>query len=134
MWKAILSIFVFTTIIGSVGGYIYSLKSKITDLSHNLELQKSENSSLTLEVAVKDKNIEDLNKSIAIANEAYEKIKANNDKAVKDLLDYKNKPLEERISNKELQDLLKGNKYNKNECVYGLELNRVISKLKYEEL
>ena len=81
----------------------------------------------------KDNNINDLKLSIAEANVKVYETSVSNQKLLQEVDEWKNKPAEVKYVNKEVIKII-NTKEGNDLCAYGLELNRQIGELKYEDI
>ena len=81
----------------------------------------------------KDNNINDLKLTIAEANVKVYEASSVNQKLLQEVDVWKNKPAEVKYVNKEVVKII-NTKEGSDLCAYGLELNRQIGELKYEDI
>lgn len=81
----------------------------------------------------KDNNINDLKLTIAEANVKVYETSVANQKLLQEVEVWKNKPAEVKYVNKEVVKII-NTKEGNDLCAYGLELNRQIGELKYEDI
>ena len=81
----------------------------------------------------KDNNINDLKLTIAEANVKVYEASSVNQKLLQEVDVWKNKPAEVKYVNKEVVKII-NTKESSDLCAYGLELNRQIGELKYEDI
>lgn len=121
-------------ILGYVGYKYNDMNNQIEYLQHNLELNISKNNQNTLELALIKGSEKRLKQALDEANKQLKQISLDKEDIEKKFEDYKNLPLDKKVTNKELLELLKKDDQFKKTCEYGLQLNKKISGLKYEDL
>ena len=100
------------------------------DIINKLNNKVSEKETLIIS---KDNNINDLKLSIAEANVKVYETSISNQKLLQEVDEWKNKPAEVKYVNKEVIKIINTREGN-DLCAYGLELNRQIGELKYEDI
>lgn len=100
------------------------------DIINQLNNKVSEKETLIIS---KDNNINDLKLSIAEANVKVYETSISNQKLLQEVDEWKNKPAEVKYVNKEVIKII-NTKEGNDLCAYGLELNRQIGELKYEDI
>lgn len=100
------------------------------DIINQLNNKVSEKETLIIS---KDNNINDLKLSIAEANVKVYETSVSNQKLLQEVDEWKNKPAEVKYVNKEVIKII-NTKEGNDLCAYGLELNRQIGELKYEDI
>lgn len=123
-----------TIILGYVGYKYNDMSNQIEYLQHNLELNISKNNQNVLELALLKGNENRLKQALDEVNKQLKQISLDKEDIEKKFEDYKNLPLDKKVTNKELLELLKKDDQFKKTCEYGLQLNKKISGLKYEDL
>lgn len=125
-------------VLGSISSYIwykiYSLNTELEQVTYNYNRCIDMISKLNLELAIKDGNIKDLNESLHIANSKLEELILDKKIIEEEFETYREKTLSDKLSNKKLVELIESNATLKQTCEYGIELNKVIKELKYEDL
>ena len=134
--KILLIVFgIIMTIVISVGSWkIFSLSNEVTFLKESIEIKDAKIIELNLINLSNEKNISELRRSIDKENfrllEAYTEKQA----LINEVNEWKNKPTEIKYVDKVVKEIIKEPKYVKGVCEDGLELNRMIGGLKYEDL
>ena len=134
--KILLIVFgIIMTLVISVGSWkILSLNNEVTFLKESIEIKDAKIIELNLINLSNEKNISELRRSIDIENfrllEAYTEKQA----LINEVNEWKNKPTEIKYVDKVVKEIIKEPKYVKGVCEDGLELNRMIGGLKYEDL
>ena len=134
--KILLIVFgIIMTIVISVGSWkIFSLSNEISFLKESIEIKDDKIVELNLINLSNEKNISELRRSIDKENfrllEAYTEKQA----LINEVNEWKNKPTEIKYVDKVVKEIIKEPKYVKGVCEDGLELNRMIGGLKYEDL
>lgn len=100
------------------------------DIINQLNNKVSEKETLIIS---KDNNINDLKLSIAEANVKVYETSVSNQKLLQEVDEWKSKPVEVKYVNKEVIKII-NTKEGNDLCAYGLELNRQIGELKYEDI
>ena len=100
------------------------------DIINQLNNKVSEKETLIIS---KDNNINDLKLTIAEANVKVYEASSVNQKLLQEVDVWKNKPAEVKYVNKEVVKII-NTKESSDLCAYGLELNRQIGELKYEDI
>lgn len=125
-------------VLGGISSYIwykiYSLNTELEQVTYNYNRCIDMISKLNLELAIKDGNIKDLNESLHIANSKLEELILDKKIIEEEFETYREKTLSDKLSNKKLVELIESNATLKQTCEYGIELNKVIKELKYEDL
>lgn len=120
-------------IISGIGYKYYSLTNEISDLQTELTKSVNDSNNLRLEVALEQSNNKKLKESISSLNEDLKKVTLDKETIKKNFEKYKKLPLKDKVTNEELKKLLNSSSEYKNSCEYGIELNKKISGLKYDE-
>ena len=100
------------------------------DIINQLNNKVSEKETLIIS---KDNNINDLKLTIAEANVKVYETSVTNQKLLQEVEVWKNKPVEVKYVNKEVVKII-NTKEGSDLCAYGLELNKQIGELKYEDI
>ena len=100
------------------------------DIINQLNNKVSEKETIIIS---KDNNINDLKLTIAEANVKVYESSSVNQKLLQEVDVWKNKPAEVKYVNKEVVKII-NTKESSDLCAYGLELNRQIGELKYEDI
>lgn len=124
-----------------IGGTIwYKISSKISNLEETVktktdELVTASNNieDLKLRLALEKTNTDKLSKELDNINASATVLDNKIKEANQELIKWKNKPVEIKYVDK-VKEIIVNKNNNVNDCNYGLELNKKISNLKYEEL
>lgn len=118
----------------AVGWKYYSLTSEISDLedtvtSKNLKISELEKDKMALKF-----ERDDFESALDSVNKEIERMAVNEEKALSELEEWKNKPPEVKYKTIYRDIPQKVEVYKKGDCKDGLELNRAISEMNYEDL
>ena len=129
--KVLGGVIVIMFVIGSIQFGIMSSKIK----SQEAELETLKNSKVVLEVDLQTEksNVNLLRKTVDELNKEIEKMEVRNQKTLKAYNDYIKKSNEEKY-NQATQDIINKTNWSKATCQDVIELNKMISELKYEDL
>lgn len=123
-------------ILAIIGGIWYKyndLNNQIEYLQTQLDRNISKNNEYRLEMAISKGNVDKLKEALNTTNDQLKKLTVDKNKISKAFEDYKNLPLENKIKASDFKELLQKDAKFKETCEYGLELNKKISGLKYED-
>ena len=121
-------------IVGAVLYYIYSLKSAIEELeiaNKDLSVQLLDSKA---NEKIKEASIKNLTNSIEKSNEAINNIKADNDKLVKELTVWKNKPQDIKYKTEYVEKIIRDDNGHGADGEACLQFMKSVSELKYEDL
>jgi len=133
MYRVIMLLIVIISI--SVGVYIKitSLEKEIQDLKHRLELTTKSNGELTSQIIACESNRDLIKIKLEEQNKLLEKYKNDIKEKSKKLKEWMNKP--PKIKYKVVYKYIdKKVDYNKATCKEGIELNKAISNINYDDL
>lgn len=134
--KILLIVFgIIMTLVVSVGGWkIFSLNNEVSFLKESIEIKDAKIVELNLINLSNEKNISELRRSIDIENFRLLEVYTEKQALINEVNEWKNKPAEIKYVDKVVKEIIKEPKYIKGVCDDGLELNRMIGGLKYEDL
>lgn len=118
------------------GGILFKynqMSNQIEDLESMLALEISKGNEKSVQLGLANANYNAVKLALDDVNQQLKDITLDKEQVEKELKDFQNLPLSERITSKELKELLAKDDNFKKTCEYGLELNRRISGLKYED-
>lgn len=122
----------------TVGGYVswkfYNLNSKIGYLEETIETKDKTIVDLNLKLITSESNVNELRLSIEESNNKILQNSLKQKELLAEVDKWKNKPAEIKYVDKVVKTIVKETKYVKGNCEDGLELNRMIGGLKYENL
>lgn len=129
----ILLIFI-TAIVTGVGYKIYSLNSVIEDQKIIISDITNEKKALELKLTVEKSNTVRLKENIEYTNKELELLASKNKNLAVEFEEWKKRPPEIKYKTKVIKEIITNTEYVNGNCEDGLELNRKISEMKYEDL
>lgn len=129
----ILLIFI-TAIVTGVGYKIYSLNSVIEDQKIIISDINNEKKALELKLTVEKTNTVRLKENIEYTNKELESLASINKNLTSEFEEWKKRPPEIKYRTKVVKEIITNTEYVNGKCEDGLELNRKISEMKYEDL
>lgn len=118
----------------SIGYVIYDLKKTIKFQDERITKLEQEKTTLVTDLAIERVNVDKLLVSIDKQNHT---IKVEADRVARltsELEEWQKRPPEIKYVNKIVKEIITNTEYVSGDCEAGLELNRKISELKYEDL
>ncbi len=129
----ILLIFI-TAIVTCIGYKIYSLNSVIEDQKIIISDITNEKKALELKLTVEKSNTVRLKENIEYTNKELELLASKNKNLAVEFEEWKKRPPEIKYKTKVIKEIITNTEYVNGNCEDGLELNRKISEMKYEDL
>ena len=122
------------TLVSIIGWKYYDLTSTIS--KQELTIEKLKNAKLILEVdlATERNNVSVLTNTVSELNADIEKMAIRNQNTIEEFNNFKKKADHEKYNSEQALQLLNSKLWTSEDCKEGLELNRMISNLKYEDL
>lgn len=112
---------------------IHDLSSEVKERDLVIKVLENNLDTCNTKSNIVTNNNERLLKSINTLNTAVEQLQSNRETMLKDYNRVLQQSNTERVKNRELKKLLEDAK-DRNTCEYGLELNKAISNMKYEDM
>lgn len=133
-FKVKLIVIILTLIVSIVGWKMYSLYSEIGYLNKTIVTKDKDILELNMSLLSSLNNVKTLQLDIEKSNVLIYKQSEEHDKLINEVNLWKEQPPEIKYVDKVVKTIVTQTKYVKGVCEDGLELNRMIGGLKYEDL
>ena len=127
-------IIIILVIVAAIGYKYYSLSSEISDLESTVSKNTLKISELEKDKMGLKFERDDFEQALENVNAEIDRMSVNEEKNLEELAKWKNRPPEIKFKTIYKEIPQKVEVYKKGECKDGLELNRVISEMSYEDL
>ena len=122
------------TLISLIATKYYTMSNTIAKQEEQIEDLKNKKLILEVDLKTERDNVVILKKSVWELNDNITAMEIRNQKTMQAFNDFKKKTSKEKYSNPQVSDLMHSKLWNQDDGEACLELNRQISKLKYEDL